>query len=220
MTRFCPTCGTEIDESALFCPSCGQPIAPLADLEPPHSDAPTTPDDASSAQTQAHPGAGPPEPAGQPPLAAPPQLSAHPPPATPSPVARQAPRGAGSPNVPITWPVMLSGWLIGGGAVAAALGAVIGLFGGFVNAIDLVLLVAMILIAATVFFSASIPAVPQLRLITLVVVLIGFGIALDRIGFGRAGVGTLFVFLGTAAAAIGAIVLELGRDQPVGGFGS
>ncbi len=115
---------------------------------------------------------------------------------------------------------MLSGWLIGGGAVAAALGAVIGLVGGFFNAIDLVLLVAMLLIAATVFFSANVPAVPQLRLITLVVVLIGFGIALDRIGFGRAGVGTLLVFLGTAAAAIGAIVLELGRDQPVGGFGS
>jgi hypothetical protein len=30
-------------------------------------------------------------------------------------------------------------------------------------------------------------------------------------------VGELFLFLGTAMAAIGAIILELGRDQPLGG---
>lgn len=218
MTRFCPTCGTEIDESALFCPSCGQPIAPVAEPAPEaaRSQAAPTPPDASSARTEAHPGSAQPEAAGQPPLAAPPPRSSPPPGAAPQPEGA----GRGQPNVPITWPVMLSGWLIGGGATAAALGAVIGLFGGFVNAIDLVLLVALLLIAATVFFSASIPAIPHLRLITLVVVLIGFGMALDRIGFGRAGVGTLLVFLGTAAASIGAIVLELGRDQPVGGFGA
>lgn len=216
MTRFCPTCGTEIDESALFCPSCGQPIAPVPRPDPVEPEAAATRDDASSARTEAHPGTAEPELVGQPPLAAPPPGSASAPPARQQPAAARSAAG----NLPITWPVMLSGWLIGGGAVLAALGAVIGLVGGFVNAIDLVLLVALLGIAATVFFSASIPAVPQLRLITLVVVLIGFGIALDRIGFGRAGVGTLLVFLGTAAAAIGAIVLELGRDQPVGGFGS
>ena len=48
------------------------------------------------------------------------------------------------------------------------------------------------------------PAVPHLRLATLSVALIGFGIALDRLGFGGAGIGELLLFLGTAAAGMGA----------------
>jgi hypothetical protein len=114
-------------------------------------------------------------------------------------------------------PVTLSAWLIGGGSAAAAIGVIIGLFGGFLNPIDLILLLLLIGIAATVFLSASVPAIPHQRLMTLIIVLIGFGTALDRIGFGSAGVGELLLLLGTAAAAIGAIILELGRDQPLGG---
>jgi hypothetical protein len=53
--------------------------------------------------------------------------------------------------------------------------------------------------------------------VTLVVVLLAFGMAIDRIMFGGAGIGELLFFLGAAAAAIGAILLELGRDQPLGG---
>jgi nucleoside recognition membrane protein YjiH len=107
-------------------------------------------------------------------------------------------------------------WLIGGGALLAALGVLIGLLDGVLNPVELILLVALLAIAAAVFFSARVPDIPNLRLVTLVVVLIGFGIALDRLGFGGAGVGELLLFLGTAAAAIGAIILELGRDQPLG----
>jgi hypothetical protein len=80
-----------------------------------------------------------------------------------------------------------------------------------------VLLLALLGIAATVFFATALPDVPNLRLISLVVVLIAFGAALDRLAFGGAGIGELLLFLGTAAAAIGAIILELGRDQPVSG---
>ena len=116
-------------------------------------------------------------------------------------------------------PVTLSAWLIGAGAAVAAVGLVIGLFAGNINLIDVILLLALLGIAATVFFSANVPDIPNLRIITLVVVLIGFGIALDRIGFGRAGIGDLLLFLGVAAAAIGAILLELGQDQPLGGPG-
>ncbi len=86
-----------------------------------------------------------------------------------------------------------------------------------VNPIDLLLIILLIGIAATVFFAANVPAVPHLRLATFVVVLIGFGIALDRLGFGVAGIGELLLFLGTAAAGMGCILLELGRDQPLGG---
>jgi hypothetical protein len=113
---------------------------------------------------------------------------------------------------------MLSAWLIGGGALLAAVGALINLFASVVNFADILLLVLMLAVAATVFFANNVPRFAYLRLATLVVALVGFGVALDRLGFGgSAGVGALLLFLGSAAASIGAILLELGRDQPLGG---
>jgi hypothetical protein len=224
MARFCPNCGTEVEDQAVFCPTCGQPIdqaseteypaAPAWPEQPAEEVAPRAADQASPARFE--------EPtridAGLPTstegVAPPP-----PPPPTAAPVPPAAERSAPpSVSVPLTMPVTLSAWLIGGGATVASLGVIIGLFGGSLNPIDLVLLLALIAIAATVFLSASVPAVPHLRLITLAVVLIGFGVALDQIGIGGAGIGELLLFLGTAAAAIGAIILELGRDQPMGGL--
>ena len=120
-------------------------------------------------------------------------------------------------DLPITTPVTLSAWLIGIGAVVGALGALIGLFDGIGAAIDLLALVALLAVAATVFLASSLPAIPHLRFITLAVVLVAFGIALDRLGIGRAGAGDLLLFLGSAAAMIGAVLLELGQDQPLGG---
>ena len=123
-------------------------------------------------------------------------------------------------DLPLTMPVTLSAWLIGGGAALAAIGALIGLFDGLGTAIDLLLLLGLLAVAASVFLSERLPKVPQLRLISMVVVLVAFGVALDRIGFGRAGAGDLLLFIGTAAAAIGAVILETGRDQPLGGPGA
>ncbi|HEX2265764.1 MAG TPA: hypothetical protein VHH14_05725 [Solirubrobacterales bacterium] len=146
------------------------------------------------------------------------QPAAPPPPAaaaTPPPPPPQESRGP-SIDLPITTPLTLSGWLIGIGAIIAALGVIIGLFDGVLNPIELILLLGLLAIAATVFFANSLPRIPNLQLATLVVSLIGFGIALDRLGFGGAGAGELLLFLGTAAAAMGAIILELGRDQPLG----
>jgi hypothetical protein len=114
-------------------------------------------------------------------------------------------------------PVTLSAWLIGIGAALGAIGALIALFDGFGSAIDLLALLALLAVAATVFFSAVLPAIPHLRFITLAVVLIAFGVALDRLGFGRAGAGDLLLFLGSAAAVVGAVLLELGHDQPLSG---
>jgi len=226
MARYCANCGTEVEDSAVFCPTCGQPIDQATETEIPAAPAwpEQVPDDAdvpASAEAAV-------DDARQPRFEEPTRVEeappaagdASPPPpptaAAPSPRAAERPRAA-PVNVPFTMPVTLSAWLIGGGAGVAALGVLIGLFGGFLNPIDLILLVVLIGIAVTVFFAASVPAIPHLRLATMVVVLIGFGIALDRIGFGVAGIEELLLLLGTAAAAIGAILLELGRDQPLGG---
>lgn len=227
MSRFCANCGTEVEDSAVFCPTCGQPIDQASDAEMPAAPAwperapveadapapvPDAVDDAPQSRFEEPTRVEPAQPAAG--IGAPPAAQPPPPPAVVHPPAA---RPAGPQvNLPFTAPVTLSAWLIGGGAAVAALGVLIGLFGGFLNPIDLVLLLVLIGIAATVFFSASVPAVPHLRLVTLVVVLIGFGMALDRIGLGGAGIGELLLFLGTAAAAIGAIILELGRDQPLG----
>ena len=215
MSRFCANCGTEVEDLAVFCPTCGQPIDQASETEIPA--APAWPDPAAE-EAEA--------PRAIPAAAASrweePTRTDVPPPPPAAPAAEPPPqpadrRGAPPVSVPVTMPVTLSAWLIGGGSAVAALGVVIGLFGGVLNPIDLILLILLIGIAATVFLSASVPAIPHQRLITLVIVLIGFGTALNRIGLGSAGVGELLLLLGTAAAAIGAILLELGRDQPLGG---
>jgi len=116
----------------------------------------------------------------------------------------------------VTTPLTLSGWLIGGGAALGALGALVGLFDGVLNPLELVLLVALLGIAATVFLETAMPEIPHLRLATLAILLVGLGVALDRLTSGGAGVGELLLFLGIAGASIGAILLQLGRDQPMG----
>jgi len=243
VARFCANCGTEVEENAVFCPTCGQPIdqateseIPPAPAWPEHPPADTdTEADPDAEAEAADPESVAPEPAGtegddtaagrferptraeerpNPPDRTPP-LRRH---ATDAPEYRTGEGSSSGPvSMPITMPVTLSAWLIGGGAAFAALGVLIGLFVGFLNPVDLVLLLALIAIAVTVFFSGNVPHIPNLRLMTLAVVLIGFGMALDRLSLTRAGIAELLLFLGTAAAAIGAILLELGRDQPLGG---
>jgi hypothetical protein len=255
MARFCPNCGTEVDEGAVFCPTCGQAIDQDVETQMPAAPAWPEPDPPARA----------PEPARQPPIAAAPPAAdpdgdwdrpAEPPLRegyVPPDIVGDAPRDAEPPfveptrvearpefprppqrrtdavppaspdpgrpavDLPITMPVTLSAWLIGIGAALAAVGALIALFDGFGSAIDLLALLALLAVAATVFFSAALPAIPHLRFVTLAVVLIAFGVALDRLGFGRAGAGDLLLFLGSAAAVIGAVLLELGHDQPLSG---
>lgn len=204
MPRFCPNCGTEVYESALFCPSCGLPIEAVPDEE--RSVTPDAAQAVPTARTEAHPGGS--APAERP--WTPPGME----PPTPEPSTFS------QINVPVTMPVTLSGWLIGAGSALAALGLLIGLFSPPINPIELILLLALIAIAVTVFFSERMPAIPHLRLATLVILLVGFGVALDRIGFGILGFAELLLFLGTGAAAIGALLLELGYDQPLGGRGT
>jgi hypothetical protein len=247
VTRFCANCGTEVDDNAVFCPTCGQPIDQETEAEMPPAPSWPEPDpratqpaheraepaelteepplrddrrwsgqqdqEAVEAEVtrvvEPHPG---PDVEATPaaPRAAPPPRASIPPTASREP-ARPA------VDLPLTMPVTLSGWLIGGGAALGAIGALIAAFDGLGTAIDLLLLIGLLAVTASVFLSDRLPHVPQLRLITLAIVLVAFGVALDRLGFGRAGAGELLLFLGTAAAGIGAIILEAGRDQPLGG---
>jgi len=243
VARFCANCGTEVEENAVFCPTCGQPINQATESEIPP--APAWPDQpprdthADPDGDAADPELAAPEPAGtsedDPPAGRfeqPTRTEERPirtdrsdRSASPSRHATDAPEdrtaegssSSGPVSLPVTMPVTLSAWLIGGGAAFAALGVLIGLFVGVLNPVDLVLLLALVAIAVTVFLSGNVPHIPNLRLMTLAVVLIGFGMALDRLSLTRAGIAELLLFLGTAAAAIGAILLELGRDQPLGG---
>jgi hypothetical protein len=237
VARFCPNCGTEVDDTAVFCPTCGQPIDQASETEipaapawpdpvrPAEADVPDEPPDEREAAPRVDGWRGTDADVEPPRVdrfedhtrveAAPPP----PPAAAPPPVASEAsPRqDARRVNLPVTWPVTMSGWLIGVGAAVGAIGVLVGLFRGVINPIDVLLLLLLLGIAVTVFFPTSVPAIPHLRLATFVVALIAFGMALDRIGFGGAGVGQLLLFLGAAAAGIGCILLELGRDQPLGG---
>jgi hypothetical protein len=131
--------------------------------------------------------------------------------------ARGPARRASRTELPLTVPVTLSAWLIGGGALLGAVGGLLAVFDGAGTAVDILLLVGLLGVAATVFLANNLPSMPQLRLATLVVILVAFGVALDRLGFGRAGAGELLLFLGTAAAAMGVILVETGNDQPLGG---
>lgn len=226
MVRYCANCGTEVDETAVFCPTCGQPIEQDAETEMPA--APAWPASEPSADAADEPSTVT-EPPPAPPATSPPAAVVHeeptraeprveaPPPAAPPPPQPRPPAERQAMQIPFTTPVTLSSWLIGVGAAVASLGAFIGLFDGSGVVIDLLAFVTLAAVAATVFFPSALPAIPHLRFITLAVVLLTFGAGLDRLGFGRAGAGDLLLFLGAAAATIGAVILELGHDQPIGG---
>jgi hypothetical protein len=232
---FCPTCGQAIDQEVESSmppapswpdPEPAAPRAPAESFEPEPDEADVTPaspleredfterEDPEATRVEARPA--PPEPDHEPEPSDPlPSAPARPPRVAPSRASDRPAKPA--MELPFTTPVTLSGWLIGGGAALAAVGALLALFDGLGTAIDVLILVAMLGVAASVFLSDRLPNLPQLRLATLAVVLVAFGVSLDRLGFGRAGAGELLLFLGTAAAAIGAILLETGRDQPLGG---
>ncbi len=239
-TRFCAVCGTEVDDDASFCPTCGSAMEPTdepsADEIPaappwPQNAEPTPVTDATAEPTavQAHG-----EPAADEPVAptaaaaSTPVEEIDPVPPAPPPAPRDAGtrprtpaggvsrRGAGQQlDLPLTWPVTLSGWLIGLGALVGALAILVD-FRSFTNPVMLLVFLALLAVAATVFFAANMPSLPNLRLWVLVIVAAAFGVALDRIGNGTGFAGVVF-FLGALAAMVGALIVELGRDRPMAG---
>jgi ribosomal protein S27AE len=116
-------------------------------------------------------------------------------------------RGA---DLPFSWPTTLGGWLVGAGSLAGAV--------FLIPVLDVVLNVLVFLallgVAATIFLADRVPDVPRVRLLTLSIVLIALGIALDRAAFAVRGVESLFL-IAMLAAAGGVLLIELDRDRPV-----
>jgi hypothetical protein len=236
--RFCGACGTEVDETAAFCPSCGRPLGdePAAAKEPPTWDegGDEDPDQPTAAWTSpsrraVEEGEDEPAPVEDRPAEPEPRADEERDPGGPEPPAakRRSRPTLPSVRIPVTWPVTLSGWLIGLGALLAVVAFFLpwtiapaaGFFDrwGLISPVNLLLLVALLAIAASVFFSTNVPDFAHRRLAILVVVLIGLGVGLDRIGIGAAGFGAVLFFLGMLSASIGALLLEVGADRPMSG---
>lgn len=223
----CANCGTEVDEEAAFCPSCGQSLAPAAST-PSAPPAPAWhPDEEEPGVADGQPAAAWSRPDSveeveevevptQPRAEEPPREPVAPPrgstPAVP-------PSGASQVNLPFTWPVTLSSWLVGGGAFIGALALFVD-FRLFSNPITIVLLVLLLAVAATVFLASAIPAIAYLQLMVMATIFAGLGVALDRIGFGSVGgIGSAILLLAMIVAATGVIIAETGRDRPWAGPG-
>jgi hypothetical protein len=116
-------------------------------------------------------------------------------------------------ELPITWPTTLSGWLIGAGSLLGAI-FLIPRLGSAGYVVSLLLFLALLGIAATIFLADHVPDIPRLRLIVLVTTMVSLGVGLARAAFGIAGVDTLFL-VAMLAAAGGALLIELDRDRPM-----
>jgi hypothetical protein len=231
--HFCPNCGTEVEADARFCPTCGTtlsagiedadaelPAAPAWPAAEPGQESvpdepPTMTNDAAAAAI--HEPAVPPPPAYTPPAYTPPKAPVAPPqtsaPAPPARAAVPPARPAGSPELPFTWPTTLSGWLIGGGSLFGAIFLIPRLASaGYI--VSLLLFLALLGVAATVFLAERVPVIPRLRLVVLLTTTLGLGVALARAAFAIAGVDTLFL-VAMLAAAGGAVLIELDRDRPM-----
>lgn len=230
--RFCPTCGRTLalDESEELIgepaqvlgrdDTAGEPEAtqqetaaepiPAAPAWPPPEtpDTPEPPEPRVAAADEPQP-----EPEGEPvvdPAAAAPPLEARAATPPPPPPAPGTPPTTGAPDMPFTWPTTLSGWLIGGGSAFAALS----LLPRLGNPLDLVLFVALLAISASIFVADRIPRVERQRLIVLLVLVLGLGVALERAAFTFRGIHTIFL-IAMILAAGGALLIELDRDRPV-----
>jgi hypothetical protein len=208
--HFCPSCGTEVEADARFCPTCGTTLSAELDVGDAGAELPAAPawpaaepdstplPDEPPTMTNAAAPAAIPEPAAQ---ASPTSAGASPPPAAPA------------VELPLTWPTTLSGWLIGAGSLLGAI-FLIPRLGSAGYIVSLILFLALLGIAATVFLADRLPEVPRLRLVVLVTTTIGLGVALARAAFTIAGIDTLFL-VAMLAAAGGALLIELDRDRPM-----
>jgi hypothetical protein len=209
--RFCPTCGTTLAAVAGDEPSGDEstreqvPLLPEAPQWPPPADAEAPVDEdpgGADARIEAAREAEVSEQAA-------PEAEPPPPPVAVASSPASAGPSAGA-DLPFTWPATVGGWLIGGGAALAA----IALIPRLSDMISLFLFLALLGVAATVFLADRLPEIANLRLLVLVTVMIGLGVALDRAAFTVRGLETVLL-IAMLAAAGGVLLVELDRDRPV-----
>jgi hypothetical protein len=236
--RFCPSCGTTLSGPEQDSPIPAAPAWPPS--EPPAAAEPPSPADEPAITAEPASAEDPPpadaaerellfdeptaavresDPLPPPPLAAQLQPSnwVAPPASASASAAAQAPETSASPGgqsaeLPFSWPTLLSGWLIGIGSVVGAV-ALIPRLAGAGYLLSMLLFLALLGIAATIFLADQLPAIPRLRLIVLGTTLIGLGVGLARAAFAIQGIDTVFL-IAMLAAAGGAVLIELDRDRP------
>lgn len=223
--RFCPSCGTEVDADARFCPSCGRTLdvdeavaadqadpglgggeqptraIPPAPSWPPPGPAADRDEDAGEAAGDV--GEAGEEPAPPPPPPPAPEAAAQPPDTVPA-------GESSEPDLPFTWPTTLSGWMMGAGSFFGALS----LLPRLGNLLDLILFVALLAVSAAIFLADRMPRIDRQRMLSLVVLMVALGVALDRSAFTVPGVHTIFL-VAMLIAAGGALLIELDRDRPL-----
>ena len=117
---------------------------------------------------------------------------------------------------PITWPTTSTGWMIGGGVASGVLSLLLpwsdgyGYFAnwGLARPLNVLLMLGLVGVAATVFLPDRLPKFAYQRLAVLVVTLVGLGVGFDQLG-GSPAFGALLFLLGMLSAASGAAILEL-----------
>jgi hypothetical protein len=131
------------------------------------------------------------------------------------------PRPAGIVKVPAA----LSGWLIGVGSLVGALalflpwvqGVGYTQLWGLASSPNIVILILLLAIGASIFFADLVPEFGHRSLAILAVTLIGVGIGLDAVARPASATGALIFLVALVAAAAGALLPEFGLDRPVGG---
>jgi hypothetical protein len=132
------------------------------------------------------------------------------PPAPPAAPPPGTPPSRGPDDLPITLPTTLSGWLIGGGSGFAALA----LLPRLASVLNVLIFVALLWVAVTVFLADRLPRFEHQRLAVLVTVMVALGAGLDRAAFTVRGVDTVFLVMALIAAA-GVLLVELDIDRPL-----
>ena len=120
---------------------------------------------------------------------------------------------------------MLSGWLIGIGALVGTVAMLLpwvvsGTYTGgwgLASGVNLIFTLVLIAVLVVVFLPHVVPELPHRNLVLLSIALVGVGVGLDRLGLPLTGSGAMIFLIGMLACATGAILAQLGMDRAVGG---